>query len=242
MSDDRDIPDGWVKEYDERYQQHYYVDTRATPPRSIWVHPYQDEQYLREHPSLREKLARQRSSEFAPPPGPPLKQDRPPSYRNESSGSFPGSSVGNTRDGSHDRERKSFLGKLKDKAIGTKEEREAARLAEKREAELRRQRQMAAQAQQQQYGQRAYYNQPPQQGYGQPGYAQGYAPGPQYQQQTYAPQAARRPGMMGGMGGMALPLIGGLAGGLLLGDALDGFGGDGGDFGGDGGDFGGGDF
>ena len=46
----------------------------------------------------------------------------------------------------------------------------------------------------------------------------------------------RRPG--GGMG-MGLPLLGGLAGGLLLGEALDGdFGG--GDFGG--GDFGGGDF
>jgi len=39
---------------------------------------------------------------------------------------------------------------------------------------------------------------------------------------------------------MALPLVGGLAGGLLLGDVLDGgFGGDGGGFGGDGGDFGG---
>ena len=49
----------------------------------------------------------------------------------------------------------------------------------------------------------------------------------------------RRPG--GGMG-MGLPLLGGLAGGLLLGEALDNDYGDygGGDFGG--GDFGGGDF
>ena len=60
-------------------------------------------------------------------------------------------------------------------------------------------------------------------------------------------------GTPGGGTGMGLPLLGGLAGGLLLGDALNNYSGsgdfgggdfDGGDFGGDfgGGDFGGGDF
>jgi hypothetical protein len=55
------------------------------------------------------------------------------------------------------------------------------------------------------------------------------------------PYTQQMGGRRGG-GGMALPLIGGLAGGLLLGEAIDGF--DGGDYGGDfgGGDFGGGDF
>lgn len=73
--------------------------------------------------------------------------------------------------------------------------------------------------------------------------AQFYAQNPQYANQSgyaapvYAPP--RRSGFGGG--GIGLPLLGGLAGGLLLGEAIDGFGGDDG-FGDGGGDFGGGDF
>ena len=84
--------------------------------------------------------------------------------------------------------------------------------------------------------QQLYGNQP-QRG---PGFMSG---GPQYGggYGSYGPDRRRQGG---GMGGMALPLLGGLAGGLLLGELLDdGFGGGGfggGDFGG--GDFGGGDF
>lgn len=32
------------------------VDTKANPPRCIWTHPYEDEQYLDEHPDTREKV------------------------------------------------------------------------------------------------------------------------------------------------------------------------------------------
>lgn len=34
----------------------FKVDTKANPPRSIWTHPYEDEQYLHEHPDVREKM------------------------------------------------------------------------------------------------------------------------------------------------------------------------------------------
>ncbi|THH06947.1 hypothetical protein EW145_g3724 [Phellinidium pouzarii] len=137
MNDDRKIPDGWVKEFDEHYQQHYYVDTRVSPPRSIWAHPYEDEQFLREHPSIRERLARRRNSEYDP-----------------------GSSGVGTGNGEHIK-RRFFFGKIKDKVIGTKEEREAAKFAEQRAVEQRRlriaeQRRLRA-AQQQQYRQQAYY-------------------------------------------------------------------------------------
>ena len=32
------------------------VDTNVNPPRSIWVHPYEDAQYLHEHPDVRRML------------------------------------------------------------------------------------------------------------------------------------------------------------------------------------------
>ncbi|KAJ7063654.1 hypothetical protein C8F01DRAFT_1133826 [Mycena amicta] len=41
------LPPGWIKQFDPTSQRHFYVDT--TVPRSTWSHPYQDEQYLREH-------------------------------------------------------------------------------------------------------------------------------------------------------------------------------------------------
>ncbi|KIM85120.1 hypothetical protein PILCRDRAFT_348195 [Piloderma croceum F 1598] len=230
---DQPLPYGWVQEMDPTHNHPYYVDTKATPPRSIWVHPYEDEQYLSEHPEVREK------------------ENRRHSFGGEGSerlGAIAGSSSNTALDNPP---KKGVFAKLKDKAIGTKEEREA----EKRHraevcshiscdanlkltsvpCQLHRLRQqqyqerLAAlqQQRQQQFAGRAYV----QQMYASPD-------GAPYQYGGYG--GGRRGG---GMGGMGLPILGGLAGGLLLGDMLGGgFGGDGGDFGGDGGDFGGGDF
>ncbi|KAF5385519.1 hypothetical protein D9757_005410 [Collybiopsis confluens] len=227
---DLPLPGGWIKQYHESGHP-YYVDTKANPPRSIWTHPYQDEQYLQEHPESREKLPRPLSSQ-GPPEGQSSSkqpdvhdQHRRHSYNGQSSKGFG--------------QKRGFFGKLKDKAIGTKEEREAEKARAAQLREQRRQQFLAQQqAQQAYYAQQAQYGPPPQQ-YGAPysPYGGGFGQGQGY--------ASRRGNGMGGMGGMALPLVGGLAGGLLLGEALGGdFGGDGGgDFGGDGGgDFGGGDF
>jgi len=238
--EDKPLPYGWVKQHDSNYNRYFYVDTKATPPRSIWVHPYEDEQYLREHPDIREKVGN--SPGFRPPP------DAPPGSRSPRAESSTSSSSS----------KRGFFGKIKDKTVGTKEERQAARLREERFREMRRQalieenatrRAAMEQQMQQRLQQRSSFPGQSPQGYsgGYQAYPQqGYAP-QQFGQPAYAAAAPRRGGMGGGMGGMALPLIGGLAGGLLLGDLLDsgdgggfGDGGDGG-FGGDGGDFGGGD-
>jgi len=40
---DRELPEGWVREFDPNAKHYYYVDTRTSPPKSIWVHPYDDE-------------------------------------------------------------------------------------------------------------------------------------------------------------------------------------------------------
>jgi hypothetical protein len=42
----RPLPPGWTRCYDTHYSHQYFVDTNASPPRSIWHHPYDDEQFL----------------------------------------------------------------------------------------------------------------------------------------------------------------------------------------------------
>jgi hypothetical protein len=40
------LPTGWMRQYDPKTHHQFFVDERASPPRSIWHHPYHDEQYL----------------------------------------------------------------------------------------------------------------------------------------------------------------------------------------------------
>lgn len=42
----RELPDGWVRQYDSESGHQFYVDTSKRPPRSIWHHPYDDDEYL----------------------------------------------------------------------------------------------------------------------------------------------------------------------------------------------------
>lgn len=42
----RALPAGWIRQYDHNEHHQFFVDTRAKPPRSIWHHPYDDDQYL----------------------------------------------------------------------------------------------------------------------------------------------------------------------------------------------------
>ncbi|KAF8445808.1 hypothetical protein L210DRAFT_3642142 [Boletus edulis BED1] len=121
------LPDGWIQQYDSNYKHSFWIDTRSTPPRAIWVHPYEDEQFLAEHPEIRAK----RETSTAPD------LDAPPSYDAATGGHAPESkdksgsskhreshdpvSAGESSQAVHKR---GVFGKLKDKTIGTKEERE----------------------------------------------------------------------------------------------------------------------
>jgi hypothetical protein len=42
----RELPPGWVRSFDAEEGHQFFVDTTSNPPRSIWVHPYDDEQFL----------------------------------------------------------------------------------------------------------------------------------------------------------------------------------------------------
>ncbi|EIW86848.1 hypothetical protein CONPUDRAFT_161483 [Coniophora puteana RWD-64-598 SS2] len=251
------LPEGWVQEFDSNHDHPYWIDTKAKPPRAIWVHPYEDEQFLVEHPEIRNKLSKYGSSDL----------EAPPPYENARRHSFDGGSPSVSRSSTvlsgvktpsaedHPEGRKrGMFSRLKDKALGTKEEREAhkrqqaeerARAEEEyRQARVQNLRARAAAMQQIHQGRpiggSAYAGYPGMSGslggpsrYGPPG-------GTPWANDGYPQSAYTRRAGFGG-GGMALPLLGGLAGGLLLGDVLDGgFGGGGFDGGFGGGGFGGG--
>ena len=42
----RSLPPGWIRQYDDQNHHQFFVDTNHTPPRSIWQHPYDDEEYM----------------------------------------------------------------------------------------------------------------------------------------------------------------------------------------------------
>ncbi|KAH7912584.1 hypothetical protein BJ138DRAFT_769532 [Hygrophoropsis aurantiaca] len=239
------LPSGWRQEYDLDQDHPYWVDTTANPPRAIWVHPYEDEQFLSEHPEIRKKIEKLGSASLDEPP--PYERAR----RHSFSGGEPSTSARKNSlapslhnpgtpltDDSHEQRKRGMFGKLKDKAIGTKEEREAhkkqkqeARVREEEEYQRKRMENLRAR---QEYLQRGSHGYP---GYGS---APMYGPpvGSPYGYGGYSQSGYGGRGV--GMGGMGMGLLGGLAGGLLLGDVLDGGFGGGGFGGGFDGGFGGG--
>ncbi|KAI9731656.1 MAG: hypothetical protein M1818_007786 [Claussenomyces sp. TS43310] len=42
----RELPHGWVRQYDPKTHHQFFVDTNTDALRSIWHHPYDDEQYM----------------------------------------------------------------------------------------------------------------------------------------------------------------------------------------------------
>lgn len=55
----RPLPPGWIRQFDPEEQHQFFVDTNADPPRSIWVHPYDDPDFLSTlPPSERSKHSR----------------------------------------------------------------------------------------------------------------------------------------------------------------------------------------
>jgi len=48
LYDYEELPPGWVKAIDCRFNRFFYVDSLAEPPVSIWVHPFRHPQFLRQ--------------------------------------------------------------------------------------------------------------------------------------------------------------------------------------------------
>ena len=234
----RPLPHGWIRQYDSHNHHQFFVDTNVEPPRSIWHHPYDDEQYMNGlDPKERQKIkgslrvpsqadiaAESSDDEGDHRPHPPTNAGAPELPPRESN---PPSGV------------TKFGRKMKDKITHTthqQREQERAQRAEQelrayqRHQELRQAMSRAAQTGEPQYigrgrDGRDIYIEPPQ-GVGPPGGGYGYNP---YTQGPYTNPNARflrpqypysRPYGGGYGGGYGLPLAGGLMGGLLLGDLM----------------------
>ncbi|KAF8317335.1 hypothetical protein DL93DRAFT_2095716 [Clavulina sp. PMI_390] len=66
--DDRPLPEGWIREYDAKFNHFYYVNTRTQPPFVTWEHPldhFRDD----EKSNSSEKPYHQRA--HSPSPSPP---------------------------------------------------------------------------------------------------------------------------------------------------------------------------
>ncbi|GIZ47672.1 hypothetical protein CKM354_001075700 [Cercospora kikuchii] len=140
------LPTGWVRSYDPQNQHQFFVDTTKEPPRSIWHHPHDDDEYLDSLSGEQREQAEQESLTYKRN-HPPTKEDyihAPsddeddylPQHYQKQTGNHASSSASNAelpprpdgKDGGKGKEKVSFGRKLKDKVTGmSHEEREAAR-------------------------------------------------------------------------------------------------------------------
>ncbi|EPQ28044.1 uncharacterized protein PFL1_04371 [Pseudozyma flocculosa PF-1] len=256
----RPLPKGWIRQWDPESHHNFFVDTQANPPRSIWVHPFDDDQFQREHPDEvrkeRERLERENLVHAetdddddehqhlgAASKGKPSSSSGKPhlgaaAVGGGGVGAAAGSSSSASASTQQPKGMKKFGRTLKDKMTGTTHEQREQQRRQREAAERRamEQHQMirnalirAAQTGQPQFlGRdqqgREIFAQPPPPGAFRMGPSLGYGP---YQTMNgpyggYGPYSrpmgpyARGGGM--GMGGM--PILGGLAGGMLLGGLL----------------------
>jgi hypothetical protein len=240
----RELPSGWIRQYDSKTHHQFFVDTTSSPPRSIWHHPYDDQTYLSSvSPAERERIKNLHTV--------PTTADIEAESSDDDSRHHEGNNQGGNEENLSGT--KKFGRKMKDKLTGsTHQEREAAR--RKREEEerkmyeqhqhIRRQMSLAAETGQPQLlgkdadGKEVYIEPPADYGYGggfggggfgAGGYGgRGYGYNP-YSQGLYANPNARyirpqgpygRPYGYGYGGGYGLPIGLGLGGGLLLGGLL----------------------
>jgi len=254
--ENRPLPKGWVRTFDPTNSHQFFVDTTKDPPRSIWVHPYDDDEYL----STLSTEERERIEQESMGRGhPPSKADILAGDTDDEDDHHPTASSSAHHDqdlpprvGGKGKGKQTFGRKLKDKLTGmTHEERaeERKRRAEEEQRmyeqhlRIRQAMSRAAQTGQPQLlgkdkdGKDLYIEPPSYAG----GYGGAYPGGynPYGSGGIYTTPNARyirpsnpynRPNGMGYGGGYGLPLAlgGGLMGGMLLGDmAMGGFGGGG---------------
>ncbi|ORY29680.1 hypothetical protein BCR39DRAFT_588260 [Naematelia encephala] len=264
----RELPPGWVRCFDPKTEHHFYVD--ESTKRATWLHPYDDPEYLRTlpdtHPanpnSVEAQAMRKRAEDEALLAKRIQESDAKGSKKAAGHGADTsavddGMVVQNTKAAGGDR---NWLQRQKDKLVGTKEERAQAKEQRRKQREEERKRMKEAQEAYMKrrqellkkqlndpniramYASDPYRYAAPSMAYTRSGglydspYGYGYNGG-------YGRRYGYGYGGMGGGMGIGMPLMGGMAGGLLLGDMMSGGlggGGFGGGFGGGG--FGGGGF
>ncbi|KAI4119397.1 MAG: hypothetical protein LQ345_000705 [Seirophora villosa] len=253
----RPLPQGWVRQYDPDNDHQFFVDTTREPPRSIWHHPYDDDDYMNsldptERQKIRGTLQVPSHGDIAAESSDEDRDDHPPPH------TAPANNIAANPSQQQPAGASKLGRKLKDKLTNTtheqrEEQRRQRAIAEEqfyeRHRQLRRAMVMAMRTGQPQLvgkdhqGKDVYIEPPPtaasmrsRGGYNP--YAQGIYGNPNARFIRPA-NPYQRPYGRGYGGGYGLPLAGGLMGGMLMGSMMGG--GYGGGFGGgDGGGGGGG--
>lgn len=230
------------------HKHHFWVDTKATPPRSIWTHPLDDPAFLKANPQFASSKG-VGSGKYAPP------SSAPPGAAPQHAPSPAGDEHRRIKDAGERAARraaekpapsgmKKISRNMKDKSTGMNHVERARAKAEHREMEqiaLEHRRKTAeafikaAQFGQAQYLGRddrsgtEYWAEPPPPGYP-PHLLNQFPPPYGFESRREGPRTFVRPalptmayrggyGPMGG-GGMGLPIAGGLLGGMMLGGLL----------------------
>ncbi|KXT15506.1 hypothetical protein AC579_3411 [Pseudocercospora musae] len=131
----RPLPQGWVRTFDPKNNHQFFVDTTKDPPRSIWVHPYDDEEYLNSLTGEERERVEQESINYRDKHHPTkddyiyAPSDDEGDHRQHSTAGSSDPQLPPRPDGKgKEPEHKSFGRKLKDKVTGTThEEREKMR-------------------------------------------------------------------------------------------------------------------
>ncbi|KAL2042496.1 hypothetical protein N7G274_004989 [Stereocaulon virgatum] len=238
----RPLPYGWIRQYDPDNHHQFFVNTNVEPPKSVWHHPYDDEEYMNSlDPIERKKIQGMKRVPSEADIEAESSDDDEGHHHSHSMKAAAGTAVLPPRPSGAEQSGgvTKFGRRMKDKMTGTThEQRERKRIQRaeeerrtyQRHMELRQAMSRAAQTGQPQFigkdhNGRDVYIEPPQ-GAGPPQGAYGYNP---YQQGPYAnPNATfirpqypySRPYGGGYGGGFGLPLAGGLMGGALLGGLL----------------------
>ncbi|GAA5965064.1 hypothetical protein JCM3765_004844 [Sporobolomyces pararoseus] len=240
----RELPEGWVREFDPNSQHFFYVDTKASPPRSIWVHPLDDEVYLKQHPEHREA-----SRLYAPPQGPPpgaasssgsgggaaavsTPSDSKSSHNPFSSHHHGGAAAPSSSSNSHSssstsagkktktKDERTLGRKLKDKMTGSTHEERVAQRKRQKEEEMKAYQQYIMRRNEilkaQREGRYQTVYAAPSMPYGRPMYSSGYYGSPYSRYGGYGGGYYGRPGYGGAGMGAGMGLLGGLAVGSLL--------------------------
>lgn len=235
----RPLPRGWIRQWDPTSHHNFYVDTNTTPSRSIWSHPLDDEQYRTEHPEEAKELSARQYDEHHAPYHPDETSSEEGGEENgharysassSSSSSKPpptglkkmGQSMKNKMTNSTHAERVAKREKQREMERKAYEQHQAMRAAMVRASQTGEPQLIGKDRQG-----REIFAQPPPPNAPYAGAAIGYgpyqtAPAYPYGGGAYpAPYGPYNRGMgMGYGGGMGLPIMGGLAGGMLLGGLL----------------------
>ena len=134
----RPLPPGWIRQFDAKEGHQFFVDTKTDPPRSIRVHPHDDEQYLSTL-SSEERERIQEAEEAMHRPLTPVSIDEKPhrdGKLHKPSESYPSdlpARPGQSTQGG----KKPLSERLKDKVTGTTKEERARERAERAVEERR---------------------------------------------------------------------------------------------------------